>query len=80
MTAPEIDSFQNPIDAQDRELFAEIQRMLVELIDRAVIGSVVRKPRRTEPYCSTDARLLPVERAAVDVLAEAGGIAALLGR
>jgi hypothetical protein len=30
-----------PIDAQDREVVAELQRMLRELFDLALIGSVV---------------------------------------
>lgn len=38
MTAPEITSFHLPIDAHDREVVAELQSMLVELIDLALMG------------------------------------------
>jgi hypothetical protein len=34
-----------PIDAQDREAVAELQRMLRELFDLALIGSAVHEPR-----------------------------------
>jgi starvation-inducible DNA-binding protein len=38
MPAPLIVNFHMPIDAQDREVMAELQSMLVELIDLALIG------------------------------------------
>jgi hypothetical protein len=73
-----------PIDAQDREVVAELQPMLRELFDLALIGSVVHEPRLTrrivERCLGRDACVVPVEGVAVDVLAEAGRIAALLRR
>jgi DNA-binding ferritin-like protein len=38
MPAPLIVNFHMPIDAEDREVIAELQSMLVELIDLALIG------------------------------------------
>jgi hypothetical protein len=38
MQAPLIVNFHMPIDAEDREVIAELQSMLVELVDLALIG------------------------------------------
>jgi hypothetical protein len=71
-----------PIDGQDREVIAELQRMLRELFDLALIGSAVHEPRLTrrivERCLGRDACVVHVEGAAVGVLAEGGVTAALL--
>ena len=41
MTAPFVVNLHMPIDAEDREVAAELQSMLVELIDLALIGKQV---------------------------------------
>jgi hypothetical protein len=71
-----------PLDAQDREVVAELQRMLRELFDVAVIGSVVHEPRLTrrivERCLGRDACVVQVEGGTMGVLAEGGVTAALL--
>jgi hypothetical protein len=71
-----------PIDGQDREVVAELQRMLRELFDLALIGSAVHEPRLArrivERCLGRDACVVHVEGAAMTVLAEGGVIAALL--
>jgi hypothetical protein len=71
-----------PIDAQDREVVAELQRMLRELFDLALIGSVIHEPRLTrrivERCLGSDACAVQVEGTAVGVLAEGGVTAAPL--
>jgi hypothetical protein len=73
-----------PIDAQDREVVADLQRMLRELFDLALIESVVHEPRLArrivERCLGRDACVVQVEGAAVGVRAEGGVTAALLRR